>query len=274
MQTKIEPSNTQQSITAFVVCCNEAKHIRRCLESIKWCHEIVVVDSGSTDGTLDICREYTSRIFQRPWPGFVEQKRYALAQCRSDWVLNIDADEEVSPELKDEILSALSRKPQDVAGFYLPRVVFYLGRWWRKGGWYPEFRLRLCKRAVTSWGGSDPHEKAIVQGPTTRLRGELRHFTYDSLSDQLVSINSLSSSAAKSLHANRCSVGLVSTIMRPMARFLKFYVLKRGYREGKAGFVVACLEAVYVLVKYFKLWEMNELTPKSLPGENPPEPLP
>ena len=247
-------------ISAFITCCNEADNIRRCLESVKWCDEIVVVDSGSTDGTLEICKQFTDRIYQRPWPGFVEQKRFALEQCTCDWVLNIDADEEVSPSLKAEMLAILQNSrasPATIRGFYVPRVVFYIGRWWFKGGWYPEYRLRFCQRAYTSWGGHDPHEKAIVDGATAKLKQPLHHYTYTDFSDQVRSLNSLSSSAAASLFEHGKRASFVEIAVRPIVRFVKFYFIKFGYREGLAGFIVACLEAYYVFLKYAKLWEIQ-----------------
>lgn len=250
----------RSTISAFIVCCNEEKQIRRCLASVAWCDEIVIVDSGSKDSTLSIAAEYTNKVFNRPWSGYVEQKTYALGLCSSDWILNLDADEEVSPELKDEILGLLARdraKEVVLNGFQLSRVVYYLHRWWRKGGWYPEYRLRLCRRSETSWGGEDPHEKAIVNGPTSRLNGELRHYTYEDIAYQVGRVNALSSNAAVTLFRRGARPRAKDIIVRPLIRFLKFYVSKGGYREGLAGFVVAWLEATQVLLKYAKLWEYS-----------------
>jgi glycosyltransferase involved in cell wall biosynthesis len=244
-------------ISAFIVCMNEEQQIRRCLESIKWCDEIVIIDSGSTDKTLDICREYTDRIFVRPWPGFVAQKGFGLEQCRGEWVLNLDADEAVTPELRDEMLAAVTA-PGDYNGFYLLRVVFYLGKFWRKGGWYPEYRLRLCRRAVTTWGGSDPHEKAIVEGATTRLNSELWHFTYDNISNQIRSLNKFASDTAATLYGKGKRFSVSQLILNPIARFIKFYVFRKGYKEGFRGFLVAIFETFYVFLKYAKLWELSQ----------------
>ena len=255
---------TRKSVSAFVICMNEERNIRCCLESIKWCDEIVIVDSGSTDETLSICREYTDRIFERNWPGFVEQKRFALGQCTHDWVLNIDADEEVSFELRDELLEVLSadlKQQVDYSGYQLLRVVFYLNRWWRKGGWFPEFRLRFFRRKATSWGGEDPHEKALVSGKVTRLRGELRHYTYADMSQHARSLNLLSSVAAASMHSRGETSTLVQMLLNPLFRFFKFYVLKKGFLEGLPGLIVAFLEGHYVFLKYVKLWEL-ERTPR------------
>ena len=242
---------------------NEEQNIRRCLESIKWCDEIVVVDSGSTDETLSICREYTDRIFERNWPGFVEQKRFALTQCVHEWVLNVDADEEVSPELRDELIEVLSadmKQQVEQSGYYLLRVVFYLNRWWRKGGWFPEYRLRFFRRKATSWGGEDPHEKALVTGKIAKLNTELRHYTYADMSQHARSLNLLSSVAAASMHSRGEDSTLLQMLLNPVYRFIKFYIIKKGFLEGLPGFIVALLEAYYVFLKYAKLWEM-ERTP-------------
>ncbi len=256
IRTPMEP--TAPLISAFIVCCNEERNIRRCLESVRWCDEILVIDSGSTDQTLEICREYTQRIFERPWPGFVAQKQFGLEQCRGEWILNLDADEEVSPELRDEILRAIEPPHSDgLNGFQLSRVVFYLNRWWRKGGWYPEYRLRLCRRAATTWGGKDPHEKATVVGRTKRLKGELRHYTYSDMGHQIRSLNNYSSTAARSMFENGKKASMIKLLFNPPARFLKFYLVKRGFREGLPGLIVALLESYYVFMKYAKLWELS-----------------
>lgn len=253
-------NNTPRStISAFIVCCNEERQIRRCLESVAWCDEIIIVDSGSTDTTLEICREFTHKITHKDWQGYVKQKRFALEQCSCDWVLNVDADEEVSSELKDEILSILEGDGKglrpNVNGYLLNRVVFFLDRWWRKGGWHPEYRLRLCRRAATTWGGEDPHEKASVTGATARCRSELHHYSFTDLADYMRRMNTLSSNATQTLLNRGVEGSLVAITLRPVTRFFKFYITRRGYREGIAGFIVAVIEAISVFLKYAKVWE-------------------
>jgi glycosyltransferase involved in cell wall biosynthesis len=250
------PTKTQR-ISAFVICCNEERNIRRCLQSVTWCDEIVIIDSGSTDRTLEICREFTDRILHQPWRGFVRQKRFGLECCTGDWVLNLDADEEVSEELREEMLQVVNDPSNTNTGFELLRVVFYLGKWWRKGGWYPEFRLRLLKRSSASWGGVDPHERALVQGETRRLGGELRHYTYNSIFEQIRSLNSHSQAAAESLFSQGERVSLPEILARSCGRFFKFYLLKKGFLEGTPGFFVGIIEAFYVFLKYIKLWELH-----------------
>ena len=256
-------------VSAFVICKNEERNIRRCLESVKWCHEIVVIDSGSTDETLSICREYTDKIHVRNWPGYVEQKRFGLAQCSEEWVLNLDADEEVSRELRDAILEAVSDRRdwvKDINGYEINRVVFYLGRWWRRGGWHPEYRLRLVRRSAAAWGGDDPHERAEVSGRTAKLKGELRHYTYTDINSHLNSLNALSNVAARTMFDKGKRASTLNILVNPVMRFLKFYFLRRGFLEGFAGLVVAHLEAYYVFLKYVKLWELQRKAKDGIGG--------
>ncbi|NLF25583.1 MAG: glycosyltransferase [Deltaproteobacteria bacterium] len=248
------------SISAFVVCCNEEKNMVRCLESLKWCDEIVIVDSGSTDRTVEICRQYTDRIFYRKWNGHSEQKQFALDQCRGDWILNIDADEEVSTELKSQILRVLGlpkRRREAIKGYEVCRVVYFLGRWWDHGGWYPEYRMRFFQRRCVRWGGVNPHEKALIDGKTRRLKGAIYHYTYSGIPHQVECLNRHSSNSAKYLYLAGKRTRFANIILNPAFRFFKFYILKRGFREGRAGFVVGCIEACYTFLKYVKLWEIQ-----------------
>ncbi len=249
-----EETSARASISCFIICFNEERNIRRCLESVKWCDEIIIVDSFSTDRTLEICREYTSHIFQRPWPGYVKQKRFAFSLATHDWVLNVDADEEVSLQLRNEILFVLQQNDPAVDGFYLPRLVYYLGRWW-KHGWYPGYRLRLFRQAKVRWGGVDPHEKALIRGHADFLYGDLYHYTYRDISHHLDAINSLTEVAAHEKQRRRRQVRVSDLLLRPLWRFLRFYLLSGTVRYGVPGFFAAVTSAVYVFLKYAKLWE-------------------
>lgn len=254
------PMAARTGISAFLVVMNEEEKLEKCLASLAWCDEIIVVDSGSTDSTLDIARRHGCRVEEREWQGFVRQKTLGLSLCRQPWVLNLDADEEVSPELKAQIVEVLERDSaggvrQD--GFELLRVVFYLGRWWRRGGWYPEWRLRLARRDKVTWHGEEPHEHAEVPGRCGRLTGELRHYTYRDVSDHVRRINTYSSAAARAMFARGRRASWPDLLLRPKARFFKFYIVRRGYREGRAGFLVAALEAWGVFLKYLKLRELE-----------------
>jgi glycosyltransferase involved in cell wall biosynthesis len=232
--------------------------MRRCLESVKWCDEIVVVDSFSTDRTVAICQEYTPRVIQRSWPGYVEQKRFALSQATHEWVLNVDADEEVSPGLRHEILLVLQRNDPAIDGYYIPRLVYYLGRWWWRG-WYPGYRLRLFRKAKVRWGGVDPHEKVLMRGQAGRLRGNLYHYTYEDVSDHLRALDGLTEVATRELALRGKRTRIADLLLRPFWRFLRFYVLGGVMREGIPGLAVAVTSAFYVFLKYAKLWERTTL---------------
>lgn len=262
--------HSRSSISAFVICCNEEAQIRRCLESITWCDEIIVIDSGSTDRTVEICNEYTSNVRHNEWPGYLKQKEFGLSLCKSEWVLNIDADEEVSPELAREIqalLAADRRGEISANGYNLNRLVFFLNRWWNKGGWYPEYRLRLLRRSAASWGGLCPHEKAIVSGEVGRCRGDIYHYSFTDLTDFARRSNTLASNTAASLVALGRTTKLSDLIFRPLSRFFKFYVIKRGYREGLAGLIVALIEANSTMLKYAKVWEATVIKKQSAAGK-------
>lgn len=250
-------SASKPSVSAIVVCYNEEDNIGRCLNSLRWCEEIVVVDSFSTDRTVEICRQFTNIIIQREWAGYRDQKAFAHSKATKDWVLMIDSDEEVTPALKNEILEELAVAGTHCSGFLLPRLVFYLGRWWRRGGWYPDYDVRLFRRELATWGGTDPHEKIIVDGPVRRLRNPLHHFSYRNIDDHIQRINRFTSISSRELRTQGEPWRLSDALLRPAFRFCRSYFLKRGFMEGFAGFHVAVTAAMYVFLKYAKLWELE-----------------
>lgn len=250
----------REPVSAFIISMNEEDQIAECIESVKFCDEIVVVDSFSTDRTVEIARALGARVVQHAWSGYVKQKDFALSQTAHEWVINLDADERVSPELRRNIESVLTMVRRDGAdsapsGYFLNRVVFHLGRWWRKGGWYPEYRLRFFRRSQVTWGGVEPHEKPIPLGATARLPGELLHFTYENFGHQIDRLHHLSAIAAKGDYDRGKRANVLSLVFNPILRTLKFYIFKRGYREGVAGFIVAVTEGYYTFLKYAQLWE-------------------
>lgn len=254
-------------VSSFVITKNEEEHIAECLDSLAFCDEIVVVDSFSEDRTAEIARERGARVIQRPWPGYRDQKAFALGEMTHEWVVNIDADERVSPELRENILRVLrsekAKQDNGVAtdrepvGYYINRVVYFLNRWWRKGGWYPEYRLRFFKCSRVKWGGVEPHERPEPDGPTARMDGEILHYTYKDLWDQIDRLNKYSSIAAREDFNLGRRFKWKSLFVSPFVRAAKFYFVKKGYREGMAGVIVAVLEGFYTFVKYAKLWEQQ-----------------
>ena len=256
-------------ISCCIICFNEERNMRRCLESVKWCDEIIVVDSFSTDKTVQICRSYPTRIIQRPWPGYVEQKRFALSQATHEWVLNVDADEEVAPSLQHEIQAVLQRDDPAVDGFYVPRLVRYLGRWWWRG-WYPGYRLRLFRKTKVRWGGINPHEKVLLRGHADQLYGNLHHYTYDDIRDHLRTINSLTDVSARELALRKRPRRIIDLLLRPLWRFVSFYFLRGCLRDGIPGFFISVTSAFYVFLKYAKLREQTASSPSDTPAAHSP----
>jgi glycosyltransferase involved in cell wall biosynthesis len=251
------PGNATPTVSAIVVCFNEERNIRGCLESLRWCDEIVVVDSFSTDRTVEICQQFTGRVLQRTWAGYRDQKAFAHSQATKEWVILVDSDERVSPELQSEIREALEKDGGIYAGYAVPRLVFYLKRWWRRGGWYPDYDIRLFRNDRATWGGKDPHEKILVDGRVRKLQHPLHHFTYRDIADHVARINRFTSISAQELKHEGQRPRLSDALLRPPARFFSSYILKRGFMEGFAGFYVAVTAAVYVFLKYAKLWELD-----------------
>lgn len=244
-------------ISAIVVCFNEEDNIGGCLESLNWCDEIVVVDSFSTDRTVEICRRYTDCVIQRPWAGYRDQKAFAHSQATREWVFLVDADERVPPGLRDEIQDALSRFGTRFAAFSVPRLVYYLGRWWWRGGWYPDYDIRIFRRDRASWGGSDPHERIFIEGKVRRLGHPLHHFSYRDIADHIGRINHFTAVSSRELRGQRRRWGWMGNLCRPAFRFFRSYVWKRGFLEGFPGFFVAATAAIYVFLKYAKLRELE-----------------
>lgn len=245
--------NQKFPISACIITCNEESRIRDCLESVKWADEIIVVDSFSTDKTVDICREYTERVYQRAWPGNIDQKNYTMGLAKHEWVLCLDADERLSSELVLEIQKTI-RNPEDSVGFLFPRCTFYLNRWIYHGDWYPDYQLRLFKKGCGQWQGTNPHGRVIVSGKTRYLRYDIYHFSYKNFSHQLRTIDNYSTIFADVTERGK-GFSLFQLIFRPLYKFIKIYVIKRGFLDGLPGFIIAISSAFYVFAKYVKLWE-------------------
>ncbi len=242
------------SLSVIIICLNEAAEIGDCLASVRWADEIVVCDSGSTDGTLEICRGYTDRIFTDPWRGFSAHKNLALERATKDWILSLDADERVTPALAEEIRPIL-RDPLALEGYSVPRRNYFLDRWIRHGGWYPDRTIRLIRRGRGRFLPRAVHEAARVEGRVGRLTAPLEHFTYRSLTAYLRRMDRYSSLAADELYAAGRRAGVADLVLRPPATFLRMYLLQGGFRDGTAGLVLAGLYAAQTLAKYAKLWE-------------------
>lgn len=243
-------------LSVVVITKNEADNISGVLESVAWADDIVVVDSESTDDTVAIARRYTDRVFTRAWEGYGAQKNYATGLAAHDWVLSLDADERVPPELAAEIDEALRRSPA-LKGYRIPRTTRYLGRWIRSTDWYPDYQLRLYDRRVSAWNARFVHESVTVQGRVGTLSSEIRHYAYDDLSDHLATINHYTTLAARQMAAEHRRAGLTDLIVHPPLVFFRNYLLRRGFRDGGPGLVISLMNAYYVFLKFAKLWEQQ-----------------
>lgn len=251
-----------EKLSVTIITLNEEKKIRDALESVKWADEIVVIDSGSSDRTVDICREYTDRVFYNQWPGFTAQKNFATAKASHKWILSIDADERVTPELADEIKTVLRDPKAD--GYAIPRRVFYLGRWINHSGWYPDYKTRLFLKDRGRWVGQNVHETVDVEGEIDYLRGDINHFTFDNIEHHITTMNNYTSLAAKEFGQKGINNYLFALLFRPPFAFFKSYLLNQGFRDGLPGFIIATTAASHVFLKYAKLWEL-----KSAKGSKP-----
>lgn len=245
-----------EPISAALITRNEESNIEEALQSLAWTDEIVVVDSGSTDKTLEICRRYTDRIFSRTWTGFVDQKNHAAAMASHDWILSLDADERITQTLRSEI-GELRRKGMESAGYRVPRLAFFMGRWIRHGDWYPDYQLRLFDRRRGRWQGGRVHESVRVEGTPGMLRGEILHYTYRTLSDYLHRLEVYSTLAAQDYGDRGRRASMVKVLGNPMAAFAKGYLVKGGFLDGGPGLMVAVMGAISVFFKYAKLYELQ-----------------
>lgn len=243
-----------QKLSVTIITLNEEANIRDALESVKWADEIVVVDSGSNDRTVEICREYTDKVFYNQWPGHIAQKNFAIGKATHSWILSIDADERLTPELAGEIRGALKGPKADA--YAVPRHVFYLGRWIDHSGWYPDYKVRLFRRDKASWGGINPHDKVMVNGRTERLKGDLLHYSYRDIAHHVNTMNSFTTTSATEYLKLGRRAGLLDLLFKPAGMFMKKYILKQGFRDGLPGFIIAVSSAYYVFLKYAKLWEL------------------
>jgi glycosyltransferase involved in cell wall biosynthesis len=241
-------------ISACIVAMNEEDRLGACLDSLDWCDELLVVDSHSTDKTRELAALRGARVIERDWPGHVAQKEFAVRAARHDWVFCIDADERVSSELRAAIEAAREGGFTAAAGYEVSRVSSYLGRRIRHGTWYPDWKLRLFDRRRGGWGGRDPHDHASVDGAVQRLAGELFHEPYRSFDEHLRTIDRYTTTMAEEMRAAGRRARLVDVILRPPARFLVFFVWRRGFLDGWRGLLLAYLAAHYVRLKYAKLW--------------------
>lgn len=244
-----------EKISVTIIALNEEKDIGECLESVKWADEILVSDSGSTDKTVEICGRYGAKVFNDAWRGFGAQKNLLGDRAANRWILNVDADERVTPGLKEEILKAVEAGGK--AGYYVPRKNFFGRKWIRHCGWYPDYNLRLYRKDRGRFTERAVHESVKVDGAAGRLKNPIEHFTYMDVSDYLIRMERYSTLAAEEMRGRGRRAGALDLFFRPAFTFFKMFVLKRGFLHGADGVMLSMLYASYTLAKYAKLREKS-----------------
>jgi glycosyltransferase involved in cell wall biosynthesis len=248
-------------VSVVIVTKDEEENIEDALKSAADAREIIVVDSFSTDRTVEICRRYTDRVYQQEWLGYARQKQKAVDYAAGPWVLILDADERLTPELREEILSVVSPAAASLTahgcdGYLIPRKNFFLGRWIRHSGWWPDMTLRLFRKDRGSLEDREVHEKVVVNGPVGALHNPIEHYTYRTVSDYVRKMQTYSTLAAREIR-KKGRPGIASLLLKPCFTFFKMYVLRLGFLDGMHGIVLAALYGYYTFLKYAKAWEQS-----------------
>jgi glycosyltransferase involved in cell wall biosynthesis len=248
------------ALSTVVIACNEEDKIEDCLKSVSGISdEIVVVDSGSIDKTVEIARKYAASVIHQDFLGFVQQKRFAVRQASHDWILSLDADERASPELCGRI-AACKAKGFDADAYTVNRLTWYLTGWFKWGGWYPDRRIRLFNKRKADWAGQNPHDyvQPVPNAKIGHLSADILHYTYDSLADHVRQIQKFSGIAAQEKGRNGERFAVLRLALDPAAKFIKTYLFERAFLAGSRGFVFSVLASFSVFLKYAKLWELTQ----------------
>lgn len=251
---------TKLPISLVVITFNEESNIERCIRSVPFADDVVVVDSFSTDRTVELAQKCGARVFQEKWRGYGPQKAFATEQAQHSWVLSLDADEALSPEAVTEIYAKFSDLNPE-AGYIFPRRSYHLGRWIGYGGWYPDYQLRLFNKDHSQWNSADLHEKVEVK-VKLKLKAPILHWVFDSLSDQVVTNDRYSSLGAQQLFDKGKKFSYLKLIFKPWSKFVETYFWKRGFMDGLPGFIISVGAAYSVFLKFAKLWEMQRVRKK------------
>lgn len=243
-------------ISACIITLNEEDNIRTCLNSLDFADEIILVDSGSTDLTLKIAEEFQKvKIFYRKFDNYINQKNFCIEQASHEWILSLDADEEVSVKLKSEIISLELNQKSD--GYFIPRLTFYLGKWIYHSGWYPNFQLRFFRKSKGKFAGILVHETVQLEGKTSNLKNPLHHYSYKNISDHLQFIDRYSELCAHEKFKKGNRSGICISVLKAIWKFFFMYFLKLGFLDGKVGLIISILGSYYNFLKYIKIYELG-----------------
>lgn len=241
-------------ISVIIITKNEAENIFECLNSVKWANEIIVIDSGSSDNTVSIAKEFTDKVFFNVWKGFADQKSFAMHQAKNDWVLSLDADERVTEKLRDEILSS---DLNNFDGYRIKRDNYFLGKLIRGCGWGNDYQLRLFRKSKTKLTDRLVHEGFDVDGKIGQLKNSMLHFSYRNFSDAFTKINHYSTLEAIEKQ-NRKKVNSFTIIFTPIVAFLQHFFLRKGFIDGIYGLLVSIMHAITKLQVQLKIWELKK----------------
>ncbi len=244
-------------LTLTLITKNEEKNLERCLRSVPFASEIVVIDSGSQDNTVKVAQQLGATVYVEDWQGFGPQKQLAVKKAKYDWILSLDGDEALSPGLVKEILARFKNLNENT-GYLLPRKSFHLGRWINFGGWYPDRQLRLFNRKFSNWNSEKIHEK-VISPVTEKFQNEIQHWVFRDLSHQVETNNRYSGLQAESLIGSGKSFSFFKLITKPMSKFVETYILKRGFLDGLPGFIISVSAAYSVFLKWAKMWELKNM---------------
>lgn len=254
-------SLVRQKISAYIITKNEEKNIVRAVESVSWMDEIIVIDSGSTDNTIQLARDHGATVIVSGFEGFVIQKNKALDACSNDWVFNLDADEEVTSELRrsiERVLSLPGEQNTKVHTVYrVPRKTWYMGRWIQHCGWYPEYRSRLSRKGEARWTGDAIHESLEGNGESGTLTGDLLHRPYADIGEHLETIGRYTLIWARREKERGRRAHVFDLVLRPPIRFCKMFILRAGFLDGLPGFVASVMGMIYTFLKYARLYEVS-----------------
>jgi len=239
--------------SVVLVTKNEERNIVDALESVKDFEDIVVVDAFSDDMTVDICRRYTDRVYRHAWEGYALQKQKALDYATREWVFLLDADERITPELKTELTEIT--KAGSANGFYVPRKNYFLGKWIRHGGWWPDYTLRFFRKDRGRMEPRAVHERVVVEGSVPYLKNPVEHYTYRTISEYILKMERYSDLAARELISGGGRREISGMIVNPCLAFVKMFLVRQGFRDGMRGFLLAALYSFYTFLKYAKAWE-------------------
>ncbi|NUM88526.1 MAG: glycosyltransferase family 2 protein [Bdellovibrionales bacterium] len=247
----------RKPLTALVIACNEEANIARCVKSLAWADEVLVVDSGSTDRTREVAASLGARVIERPWAGYGQQKNYGNGQASHDWILSVDADEEVTPGLREEAEAFLAEDGRVDGvqhwGASIPRRTWYLGRWILHGGWYPNALVRLAHRHHSCWTEPAVHEAWQVDGPVRRFRSDLLHYTFRDVGEQVITNVRFARLGARVARERGEHGTLAKIFLRPLFKFLETWIWKRGFLDGLPGLVISLNAAHSIFMKYVEL---------------------